>query len=76
VSVLRGPKGTCVDCGAPVASSQTAVYEVRGYVSERRGGGANHVREQQRVDGRIWHEPCFDSWLRRDRGRGTQGALL
>lgn len=72
----RAPKGACVDCGELVTHAQTAVYEVRGYIAERGGGGANHVREPQRVDGRVWHAQCFESWLRRDRGRGVQGALL
>lgn len=70
------PKGTCVECCRTVGRSQTAVWEVRGYERDRGGGGTNHLIERARVDGRVWHSSCFDSWLRRARGQGVQGALL
>lgn len=73
---MTGPKGTCVDCGRPVEPLQVAAYEVRGYTLDRRGGGTNHVREIQRIDGRIWHEQCFETFVRRLHGRGIQGGLL
>jgi hypothetical protein len=73
---VSAPKGTCVDCGGEVLRIQTAVYEVRGYERERDRGGANHVLERVRVDGRVWHEHCFPAWLRRQHARGEQGVLL
>jgi len=73
---IASPKGTCVECRQHVKRSQSAVYEVHGYERERGQGGTNHLLERARVDGRIWHAHCFDSWLRRRRGAGVQGVLL
>lgn len=73
---MSAPKGTCVDCGRDVTRMQTAIHEVRGYERDRAQGGTNHVLGRVRVDGRIWHEHCFDSWMRKHRGDGQQGALL
>jgi hypothetical protein len=73
---VSAPKGVCVECGELIASNATAVHEVRAYERDRRQGGMNHALGRTRVDGRIWHEPCFDSWLRQRSGRGEQASLL
>jgi hypothetical protein len=76
---VSAPKGICVECGRVVSREQAGVWQVRGFSSDRgasKGGGMNHIREVERIDGRVWHETCWDVWLRRVRGRGIQGAML
>jgi hypothetical protein len=73
------PKGVCVECGSFVSRVQSAVFEVHGYSSDRgphSGGGMNHLRDVKRVDGRIWHEHCWETYMRRQRhDGGEQGTL-
>jgi hypothetical protein len=69
-------KGICRHCNEPVRKYQTAIYQVVGYERERDQGGQNHVMRRRRVDGRIWHERCYEQHCFELDGTGEQAALL
>jgi hypothetical protein len=69
--------GACKECGRSVSATETAVYPVQGYEVTRGGGGQNHVLHKTRVDGYVWHKPCFDVvMMRKQGGAAFQGSLL
>lgn len=68
-------KGFCVECNQAVEGFAPAIYEITGFEEERSEGGTNHVLDRQRVDGRVWHRPCFEDWRRKRDGRGQQASL-
>ena len=70
------PKGTCMRCGETVQHYQAAIYQVYGYEREREQGGQNHVLRKKRVDGRIWHERCYELHCFELDGTGRQESLV
>jgi hypothetical protein len=62
----------CRICKRPIASHERRIYAVVGYEESREGGGQNHVVRKQRLDGMVWHKPCWETAVRRKEGRGEQ----
>jgi hypothetical protein len=52
--------GTCEKCGQPVTSERDRpAYPVQGWEVQREEGGANAIRNRQRIPGRVRHETCL-----------------
>jgi len=51
--------GTCEKCGQPVESPQTPAFPVTGWEVLRSAGGANAIRDRQRIPNRVRHEVCL-----------------
>jgi len=64
--------GTCEKCGTPVESPQQPAFPVTGWEVGRSGGGANAIRNRQRVPDRVRHVTCLPS----DKARDNQGGLF
>lgn len=52
------PLGVCEKCGRPVDKT-SAAFPVTGWEVLRDGGGANAIRNRERVPGRIRHINCI-----------------
>lgn len=65
--------GTCEVCRRPVQSPHTPAYPVTGYEVLRSQGGANAIRNRQRVPGKVLHETCVP---RASDAPAEQGSLL
>lgn len=52
------PLGVCEKCGRPV-TKHDAAYPVTGWEVLRAEGGANHVRNRERIGNRIRHVACL-----------------
>ena len=55
--------GNCEKCGEPVDSNainaqKVAAYPVTGWEISRSGGGANQIKDRQRVPNRVRHAGC------------------
>jgi hypothetical protein len=53
------PLGVCEKCGEPVNSKLDAAYPVSGWEVLREQGGANAIRNRERVGNRIRHVRCI-----------------
>lgn len=56
--------GRCEECGQPVItgsgqSHREPAYPVTGWEVARKAGGANHIRNRERVPGRVRHVGCL-----------------
>lgn len=52
------PLGFCEKCGGPVTKANAA-YPVTGWEVLRADGGANAIRNRERIGNRIRHERCI-----------------
>lgn len=50
--------GPCEHCGQQVRSDEAA-YPITGWEVARSAGGANAIRERERVPNRVRHERCL-----------------
>jgi hypothetical protein len=51
--------GLCEKCGLVVESPQTPAYPIRGWEVGRTGGGANAIKNRERIPGRVRHNTCI-----------------
>jgi hypothetical protein len=63
--------GVCERCGNPVREGNAA-YPITGWEVLRQQGGANAIRERERVPNRVRHESCLPSKV----ALAAQGSLL
>lgn len=56
---MAAPLGICEKCGEPVRDRHTAAYPVTGWEVLRDQGGANAIKNRERVPGRIRHVRCI-----------------
>jgi hypothetical protein len=55
-------RGLCERCREevnPEKNGRRAAYPVTGFEVEREGGGANQIRNRERVPGVVFHEGCL-----------------
>jgi hypothetical protein len=62
---MRVSRGTCEVCKQPVQAIETAAYPITGWVSERKGGGANAVIGKKVLPDRVAHAICVKTALKR-----------
>ena len=66
-------EGRCTWCGEPV-ERQHAAWKVEGYEVAHSTGGANQIKNRERMPGNVWHQttvkPCLDEWLEDQNGQG------
>ena len=51
--------GVCEKCGEPVRSPQQPAFPITGWEVLRDGGGANAIRNRERIPGRVRHVTCL-----------------
>ena len=66
--------GICEACNNPVQDPETPAFPVTGWEVLRAGGGANAIRERQRIPNRVRH--AVDDCLKKKPGEGQQESLL
>jgi hypothetical protein len=71
--------GTCERCGEPVEAPQTPAYPITGWEVGRSGGGANAIRNRERIPDRVRHMTCLPDKAGQERplsGEPGDGSLF
>lgn len=69
--------GVCEKCRQPVTSqSGPPAWPVHGWEVQREQGGANHIRDRQRIPGRVRHAHCLPTVRERSIAEGQEEMAL
>lgn len=72
---MTGVKGVCEFCKSDITAVESAAVPITGWVSERKGGGANAVLGKVVVPDRIAHTTCLKQELQKQKSGVASGQL-
>jgi hypothetical protein len=68
-------KGVCEICGKEIGAVESSAVPITGWVSERKGGGANAVIGKVVIPNRVAHTVCLKSSLGKAKRGHVEGQM-